>query len=308
MNSMLSNRLLQSEDHNGQLTFKKFIKIFASPTAWATIIMTLVCWSAMDFMMPVLQPHIRTILPEASEATVTHTTGIMFVVYAISYGIATPLVGKACTMVGHKSNRPAMSFGSILIVICYFLMGPNEHVANLLGLAKFGKVEYLGGVYQTGVVFGILGLGVALIAVPSVEDLVQTAYSIGFPKKGIATVSVVCGFYNCILFGGEFIGPVLAGYFQEMTSAKMSNVDSVSTTYSLFAIVSMVASLFSMLVYFINWFIEKYKKNNKELKKAKSLTNQDDISFIKKNKKNSFRSNNVVLGPQSFTMSYSYQQ
>lgn len=80
------------------------------------------------------------------------------------------------------------------------------------------------------IMFGILGFAVALIAVPSVEDLVQSAYKVGFPQEGIATVSVVCGFYNCLLFIGEFLGPFLAGHFWEKYH-KISQIRLIDITH-----------------------------------------------------------------------------
>lgn len=66
----------------------------------------------------------------------------MFVVYAISYGIATPVIGKICTHLGHNSSKPAMSIGAILIVVVYILIGPIEEISKFLGIAHLSPLTY----------------------------------------------------------------------------------------------------------------------------------------------------------------------
>ena len=218
-NSLMMSSRLYSGDYTEKLSFKQFLKIFTNPGTFATIILTVLCWSAMDFFMPGMQSHVRAIYPAASDADVTRKTGLLFVVFAVGYGLGTPLIGKLCVHLGPKSGRPAMFIGSILTIGSYLFLGPQENLAEWTGLVNStlsiknlddGSL-FMGNFAHISICLCIMGIGVALIAVPSIEDLIQCCYKAGLPEEGMATVAIVSGFYNCLLFVGEFVGPMMQG-------------------------------------------------------------------------------------------------
>jgi len=310
--TMLSSRLY-SGDFSEQLSFSQFMKVFTNAGTYATIILTVVCWSAMDFVMPILQIHVAHVYPELSPEEVTQNTGLMFVVLAVAYGVSTPLVGKLCTDLGHKSARPCMLIGTLLIAIAYILMGPEYHVGKFFGLDKLGIGEgYMGGYVHISIIFVIIGIGLALIAVPSVEDLVQCCYKVGLPREGMATVAVVSGFYNCILFIGEFVGPMAQGAFTDALRAdpSRSQSDVISLTYFYWGLLCGACGIISFLIYFGEWLVEKAKKTVKSRGKRASLGDTSLIIREQRARVTSLRQRkgSVIMGPQSFTLSCSYRK
>lgn len=301
-NSIMLSSRLYSGDFTEQLTFRQFCSIFTSPGTYATILLTVLCWSAMDFVLPGFQNHVFRIYPTKDTASITTTTGALFVVYAVAYSIGTPIVGKLCTVWGHKSARPCMLIGALLIVISYLFMGPQEQLAEWTGLAKLGVQNYMGGAVHIGIIFVLLGVGLALVSVPSVEDLVQCCYKVGLPKEGIATVAVVSGFYNCILFVGEFVGPMVQGVIADWlkTDKSMTPLQQISQMYFWWAVVCAGITVTAAVIYGCEEMYDRYASSKSpkraHIGEASILLEQD-----RKNRLNS----SAVFGPQSFSMSIS---
>ena len=88
---VLSHGVYGNSGEFSELTFRQFVKIFTSLSAWGTVLMTIICWSSMDFIMPILQSHVSIANPDRSELEATYITGVMFVIYAVAYGVSTPL-------------------------------------------------------------------------------------------------------------------------------------------------------------------------------------------------------------------------
>lgn len=302
-NSIMLSSRLYSGDFTEQLTFKQFMSIFTNPATYATILMTILCWSAMDFVLPGLQLHVQLMYPELGHGTskITTKTSVLMAIFAVAYGIGTPVVGKLCTIWGHKSSRPCMLIGGLLIAISYLFLGPQKNLAVWTGLSKVGIHEYLGGLVHVSIIFVLLGTGLALVAVPSVEDLVQCCYKVGLPKQGIATVAVVSGFYNCILFIGEFVGPMLQGLITDQLSLNnsLSNMDVVTETYFWWAIICAVTTVVSGGIYGIEYLWDDYKAGLKPTRQPLS----DGSLLIKDD--NAQCDNSTVFGPQSFSLSMS---
>ena len=192
----------------------------------------------MDFFMPGMQSHVKAIYPGLSEADVTRKTGLLFVVFACGYGLGTPIIGKLCVHLGPKSSRPAMFIGAVMTTGAYLFLGPQENLAEWTGLVNSTlstKVVvhgtdtfFMGNFAHISICLVIMGIGVALIAVPSIEDLIQCCYKAGLPKEGMATVAIVSGFYNCLLFVGEFVGPMAQGFSLDLIAVhKKSSTDDV---------------------------------------------------------------------------------
>ena len=117
-------------------------------------------------------------------------------------------------------------------------LGPQENLAEWTGLVNSTlstKVVvhgtdtfFMGNFAHISICLVIMGIGVALIAVPSIEDLIQCCYKAGLPKEGMATVAIVSGFYNCLLFVGEFVGPMAQGFSLDLIAVhKKSSTDDV---------------------------------------------------------------------------------
>lgn len=311
--TMLSSRLY-SGDFNEQLSFGQFIKIFTNPGTYATIILTVICWSAMDFVMPILQIHVGHVYPDLTSEQVTQNTGLLFVVLAVAYGVSTPLVGKLCTDLGQKSSRPCMLIGTLLIAIAYILMGPEYRLAQFFGLDKLGIGEnYMGGYVHISVMFVIIGIGLALIAVPSVEDLVQCCFKVGLPREGMATVAVVSGFYNCILFVGEFIGPMAQGAFTDALKLdkNRSKSDVISETYFYFGLLCLAGFCLCAIIYLAEYLVERFGKKTRNGRKERPSLGDTSLVIREQRAKVASmrqRKGSVILGPQSFTLSCSYRK
>jgi len=311
-NSVMLSSRLYSGDFTEQLTLRQFLSIFTNPATYATILLTILCWSAMDFVMPGLEIHVGLMFEQhIGIETITTKTGILFVVFAIAYGLGTPLVGKLCTSWGTKSSRPCMLVGGFLIFLSYLFIGPQEDLANWTGLASFGVQRYLGGLVHVSIIFVLLGIGLALVAVPSVEDLVQCCYKVGLPKDGIATVAVVSGFYNCILFIGEFVGPFAQGLIYDHMHNKLQRpgrtldeTKVVTETYFWWSIICLAITVASALIYGLEWILDTYCKDATKPKRV-SVASIGEASTAEQESLAQHMGTSAVFGPQSFSMSMS---
>jgi len=303
-NSIMLSSRLYSGDFTEQLTLRQFCSIFTNPGTYATILLTILCWSAMDFVMPGLQVHVSLMYPQLNTNEITTRTGILFVVFAIAYAIGTPVVGKLCTVWGHKSARPCMISGAVLIVLSYLFIGPQEQLANWTGLATLGlNGTYLGGAVHVGVMFFFLGTGLALVAVPSVEDMVQCCFKVGLPREGIATVAVVSGFYNCILFVGEFVGPMVQGLITDWLIADpvLTKIQRTSQMYFWWSVICAAITVVAGTIYLAEYLYERYRKPTRSIRSPRKQPNEEHLE----EQRGMLKSPSAVFGPQSFTMSMS---
>jgi MFS family permease len=312
-NSLMMSSRLYSGDYSEKLSFKQFLKIFTNPGTFATIILTVLCWSAMDFFMPGMQSHVKAIYPGLSEADVTRKTGLLFVVFACGYGLGTPIIGKLCVHLGPKSSRPAMFIGAVMTTGAYLFLGPQENLAEWTGLVnstlstkvvvRGTDTFFMGNFAHISICLVIMGIGVALIAVPSIEDLIQCCYKAGLPKEGMATVAIVSGFYNCLLFVGEFVGPMAQGFSLDLIAVhKKSSTDDVrviSDSYSMWAALCLIATILAALFYTLEWFCDRMKENR--TKKRPSI---GETTLIREQHRRQPASS-VVFGPQGFSLSMS---
>ena len=117
LSMMLSSRIIDGEISE-QLSFKQFLQIFTNPCIFATISLTIVCWSSMDFVMPVLQIHVKQLYGSEGGKDVMYTA-YLFSVLAVSYGLSTPICGKLCTSLEKFGCRVVMVVGCLLIVLTY---------------------------------------------------------------------------------------------------------------------------------------------------------------------------------------------
>lgn len=310
-NSLMMSSRLYSGDFSEQLSLKQFLRIFTNPGTFATIILTILCWSAMDFFLPGMQSHVTAIYPNLTSEQVTTKTGLLFVVFALGYGLGTPIVGKICVVLGPKSGRPAMFIGAILTIAAYLFLGPQEQLAEWTGLVNSSLTvnlpdqQFMGNFVHISICLLIMGIGLALIAVPSIEDLIQCCYKAGLPKEGMATVAIVSGFYNCLLFVGEFVGPIVQGLSLDLIAVlKKSNIHDVrviSDSYCLWAVLCLAATVLAAIIYTFEYTWDKCKS-----RKSSRRPSIGETTMIRERKRRQPQGS-VVFGPHGFSLSMSYQ-
>ncbi|CAK8683195.1 unnamed protein product [Clavelina lepadiformis] len=223
INSIVVPRRSRTVENNGN-----FLKLIRIPSVAANALFMSAMWAAMDFNMPILSLHMKSL--NASPVVV----GTMFLIMAASYTIVAPFVGiYAKTRVAEKVSMIA---GGFVVCFSFLLIGPSIIFSFLKTFQKSVTTIVISMI--------LLGLGLSVALIPTFNDLSSSALKGGM-KNDLATAGLVGGLFNGATFFGEFVGAAAGGamldYFKDFSI--------VTTVFSgcLFAIV--IAVLIFYLVY-----------------------------------------------------------
>jgi len=219
------NLFLVPTIETGEVESGSIIDVLKSPGVLITSLMQLVTWSGMDFNIPFLEPLLAQ--SGVSGASNEVLVGILFMIMAVAYIVISPIAGLLSDKYDTKAT---MVFGNICIAISYALLGPAD-------CFKMGNATL------TTIIISmvILGVGLAAAIVPSMADMVVEAKRSGMSDT-IGTEAIVGGYFNSIVFLGEFLGPVIGGCL-------IDKYNNIITATSIFGFGALVVTIFAMICY-----------------------------------------------------------
>merc|ERR1719473_2613401 len=103
----------------------------------------------------------------------------------------------------------------------------------------------------------VLGAGLAIAIVPSMSDMITEAKISGMPDD-LSTDALVGGYFNAIVFTGEFLGPVIGGKLIE-TYRYLGMDRAIPQATGIFGGVCFVMSLLCGIGHLILYFYRQYR-------------------------------------------------
>ena len=175
------------------LSYRDFKNFDIMNAACATVLMG----TAFGSIMPTLAPHLEQRLKLRDAAHV----GIAYVIPALVYGVACPLVGEISDRVGY---RRIIVFGFSLLTMAFIMMGPIPPLAAMCGLRGPQAAGSLRAWAWAIIAMILFGVGGACGFVPTLPAMERGARALG--PAGSEAIS---GAYWTLYFLGEGIGPFL---------------------------------------------------------------------------------------------------
>jgi len=186
----------------GMTSNGSFFSLLKIPSVFATCLFIMIMWASMDFNMPSLGEHMERNQLRHDPVLV----GFMFVILALVYTAAAPLVGLIVK--DDISGKVTMLVGGLIVAFSFLLIGPSP-VFQAVGLTKPTLT-------LISISMATLGFGLGLALVPNFQVLLQSAINGGM-QSGVSTAGLVGGIFNSVTFIGEFIGPFMGGALLEQT-------------------------------------------------------------------------------------------
>ena len=154
------NGLIVAAEGASNLSYRDFMNFDVMNAAAATTLMGI----AFGSIMPTLAPHLEQRLKLRDAAHV----GIAYIIPALVYGIACPLVGEISDRLGY---RRVIVFGFSLLTFAFVMMGPIPPLAAVCGLRGPKAAGSLKAWIWAVVAMVLFGIGGACAFVPTLPAM-----------------------------------------------------------------------------------------------------------------------------------------